>query len=355
MKPSWSKRLFIASDILLAIYLVFVFTSFDRKNESKTMCSKVNIEIADDATSGFIDTKVIKQRLQKAGVYPIGKRMNTINARAIEDMLRTSPFVKTAECHKTEGGTVYISVTQRMPVIRIKADNGDDYYVDDNDCIMPRSNYTSDLIIATGSISRRYATTCLSPLGKTIMQNDLWKNLVEQINILPDQSVEIVPRIGNHIVLLGKMPDDIDRKKREKAIAEFFNYKMERLEKFYRFGLSEVGWNKYSYINIEFDNQIICRKCKSERVDRTAEPTPVTVPANNQDAATPAVPSEGTATANVPTTTENSNATNTEKKVKSDATHNDVLANKTAKTEKTAEKTTEKKKSADNKKKKSSN
>ena len=355
VKPSWSKRLFIASDILLAIYLVFVFTSFDRKNESKTMCSKVNIEIADDATSGFIDTKVIKQRLQKAGVYPIGKRMNTINARAIEDMLRTSPFVKTAECHKTEGGTVYISVTQRMPVIRIKADNGDDYYVDDNDCIMPRSNYTSDLIIATGSISRRYATTCLSPLGKTIMQNDLWKNQVEQINILPDQSVEIVPRIGNHIVLLGKMPDDIDRKKREKAIAEFFNYKMERLEKFYRFGLSEVGWNKYSYINIEFDNQIICRKCKSERVDRTAEPTPAPVPANSQEAATPAAPSEGTATANVPATTENSNATNTEKKAKSDATHNDVSANKTAKTEKTAEKTTEKKKSADNKKKKSSN
>ena len=194
-----------------------------------------------------------------------------------------------------------------MPVIRIKADNGDDYYVDDNDCIMPRSNYTSDLIIATGSISRRYATTCLSPLGKTIMQNDLWKNQVEQINILPDQSVEIVPRIGNHIVLLGKMPDDIDRKKREKAIAEFFNYKMERLEKFYRFGLSEVGWNKYSYINIEFDNQIICRKCKSERVDRTAEPTPAPVPDNSQEAATPAVPSEGTATANVPATTENSN------------------------------------------------
>ena len=169
------------------------------------MCSKVNIEIADDATSGFIDTKVIKNRLQKAGVYPIGKRLNTVNARAIEDMLRTSPFVKTAECYKTEGGTVYISVTQRMPVIRIKADNGDDYYVDDNDCIMPRSNYTSDLIIATGSISRRYATTYLSPLGKTIMQNDLWKNLVEQINILPDQNVEIVPRIGNHIVLLNEL------------------------------------------------------------------------------------------------------------------------------------------------------
>lgn len=348
MKSSWSKRLFIASDVILAIYLVFVFTSFDRKNESKAICSKVNIEIADDATSGFIDTKVIKKRLQKAGAYPIGKPLNTVNTRAIEEMLRTSPFVKTAECYKTEGGTVYISVTQRMPVIRIKADNGDDYYVDDNDCIMPRSNYTSDLIIATGSISRRYATTCLSPLGKTIMQNDLWKNLVEQINILPDQNVEIVPRIGNHIVLLGKLPEGIDRKKREEAIADFFNHKMERLEKFYRYGLSEVGWNKYSYVNIEFDNQIICRKGKVETHQPVAET--ISVPATSQEGTTaaPDVPSEGETTTDRPATTEKSNANSSLNKTKSDAKKNDSSADKRIKTEKTVNKTdksTEKKKS----------
>lgn len=347
MKSSWSKRLFIASDVILAIYLVFVFTSFDRKNESKAICSKVNIEIADDATSGFIDTKVIKKRLQKAGAYPIGKPLNTVNTRAIEEMLRTSPFVKTAECYKTEGGTVYISVTQRMPVIRIKADNGDDYYVDDNDCIMPRSNYTSDLIIATGSISRRYATTCLSPLGKTIMQNDLWKNLVEQINILPDQNVEIVPRIGNHIVLLGKLPEGIDRKKREEAIADFFNHKMERLEKFYRYGLSEVGWNKYSYVNIEFDNQIICRKGKVETHKPVAET--ISVPATSQEGTTaaPDVPSEGETTTDRPATTEKSNANSSLNKTKSDAKKNDSSADKRIKTEKTVNKTdksTEKKK-----------
>lgn len=347
MKSSWSKKLFIASDVLLAIYLVFVFTSFDRKNESKAICSKVNIEIADDATSGFIDTKVIKKRLQKAGAYPIGKPLNTVNARAIEEMLRTSPFVKTAECYKTEGGTVYISVTQRMPVIRIKADNGDDYYVDDNDCIMPRSNYTSDLIIATGSISRRYATTCLSPLGKTIMQNDLWKNLVEQINILPDQNVEIVPRIGNHIVLLGKLPEDVDRKKQEEAIADFFNHKMERLEKFYRYGLSEVGWNKYSYVNIEFDNQIICRKGKAETHKPVVEP--ISTPTASQEGtnAPSDITSEATTATERQATTEESNANSSLNKTKSDAKKKGSSADNTIKKEKTVNKTdksTEKKK-----------
>ena len=282
----------MASDTVLAIYLVFAFASFDSKGESKTLCSKVNIEIADDATSGFLDAKVIKERLQKAGYYPIGRQMRDIKTRQIEDMLRTSPFVKTAECYKTEGGAVYISVTQRMPVIRIKADSGDDYYVDDNDCVMPRSNYTSDLIIATGCISRWYATNYLSPLGKAIMQNDLWKNLIEQINVLPDHGVEIVPRIGDHVVYIGRLPDSKNRQKHEQDIADFINRKMTRLEKFYRYGLSQVGWNKYSYINIEFDNQIICKK-HGEAQPRPAEPAEPPTPATETAANTPAELSEG--------------------------------------------------------------
>ena len=36
--------------------------------------------------------------------------------------------------------------------------------------------------------------------------------------------------------------------------------KLDRLGKFYKYGLSQAGWNKYSYINLEFDNQIICKK-----------------------------------------------------------------------------------------------
>ena len=273
MKTSWSKRLFVASDIVIAIYLALAFVSFDKKGDSKALCSKVNIDIADNAAGGFLDAKVIKERLQKTGYYPIGRPLTNVDTRGIEEMLRRSPFVKTAECYKTEGGYVYISVTQRMPVIRIKADNGDDYYVDDHDCIMPRSSYTSDLIIASGNINRWYAINYISPLGKAIMQNDVWKNLIEQIHITPELGVELVPRIGDHIVDIGRLPEINDKRKHEKDIDLFIEKKMTRLEKFYKYGLSQVGWNKYSYVNIEFDNQIICKR-KDERPN-VYEPQPV--------------------------------------------------------------------------------
>ena len=293
MKTSWSKRLFVASDILIAIYLLLAFVSFDKKGDPKALCSKVNIDIAENAAGGFLDAKVIKERLQKTGFYPIGRQLKDVDTRGIEEMLRRSPFVKTAECYKTEGGYVYISVTQRMPVIRIKADNGDDYYVDDHDCIMPRSSYTSDLIIATGYINRWYAINYISPLGKAIMQNDVWKNLIEQINITPNLGVELVPRIGDHIVYIGQLPEITDKSKHDKDIAQFVDKKMTRLEKFYKYGLSQVGWNKYSYVNIEFDNQIICKRKDQHANAYKPQPvqpvnTPDTTPAPAEDG-----PSEG--------------------------------------------------------------
>ena len=283
----------MASDILIAIYLLLAFVSFDKKGDPKALCSKVNIDIADNAAGGFLDAKVIKERLQKTGFYPIGRQLKDVDTRGIEEMLRRSPFVKTAECYKTEGGYVYISVTQRMPVIRIKADNGDDYYVDDHDCIMPRSSYTSDLIIASGYINRWYAINYISPLGKAIMQNDVWKNLIEQINITPNLGVELVPRIGDHIVYIGQLPEITDKSKHDKDIAQFVDKKMTRLEKFYKYGLSQVGWNKYSYVNIEFDNQIICKRKDQHANAYKPQPvqpvnTPDTSPAPAEDG-----PSEG--------------------------------------------------------------
>ena len=67
-----------------------------------------------------------------------------------------------------------------------------------------------------------------------------------QVNVLADGTVEIVPRVGDNIVYLGS-PGGIGRK-------------LDRLAKFYKYGLSRVGWDRYSYISLEFDNQIICKK-----------------------------------------------------------------------------------------------
>ena len=150
-----------------------------------------------------------------------------------------------------------------MPIVRIKSINNEDYYVDDHYQIMPNTKYTSDMIIATGYINKWYAQKYVSLLSKALMTNELWRNQIEQINVLQDKGIELVPRVGNHVVYLGNLPEANAVEKREKDIQDFVNRKMSRLENFYKYGLSKAGWNKYSYINLEFDNQIICKKHNS--------------------------------------------------------------------------------------------
>lgn len=260
--PFWRKTTIVVLDVVLAIYLVFAIVSFNKPDEEGKTCAKVNINVADEMTNGFLSAGEIKNILVRNKIYPWQKPVSQISMRKIEEELKESPFVNTAECYKTQNGDVYINVTQRTPVIRIKSNSGDDYYLDDMGREMPNSKYTSDLIIATGSISKNYARNYISLIAMYLSTDELWKNQVEQIHVLSDRSIELVPRVGNHILCIGRLPEYIEPSKREKGVNEFMKKKLSRIELFYQYGLSQAGWNKYSYINFEFDNQIICKRNK---------------------------------------------------------------------------------------------
>lgn len=260
MGQKLKRILSVALCVVLAVYVVLAMTSFNNPKEAYPLCTKVVINVEDESTNGFLSVDEIRRILERNRLYPFKKRMADVNPRDIEDKLKDSPFVKTAQCYKTKDGCVNISITQRLPVVRVKNVAGDDYYLDDHGGIMPNSKYTSDLIIATGYISKWYARRYLSHLAIEIMKDEFWRNQIVQINICRDLGVELVPRVGDHIVYLGSLPQTKYVNKRKALIAGFVESKLDRLEKFYRYGLSQAGWNKYSCIDLEFDNQIICKK-----------------------------------------------------------------------------------------------
>lgn len=254
------RILSVALCVVLAVYVVLAMTSFNNPKEVCPLCTKVIINVEDESTNGFLSVGEIKRILERNRLYPFKKRMADVNPRDIEEQLKASPFVKTAQCYKTKDGCVYVSITQRLPVVRVKNVAGEDYYLDDQGGIMPNSKYTSDLIIATGYISKWYARRYLSRLAIEIMKDEFWRNQIVQINIRRDLGVELVPRVGDHVVFLGSIPQTKYVNRRKALVAGFVGQKLDRLEKFYRYGLSQAGWNKYSYIDLEFDNQIICKK-----------------------------------------------------------------------------------------------
>lgn len=265
------KKIIIgALDVVLGAYILLAVTSFNKPKTGNIVCSKVEISVADSTDVGFLSADEIKNLLVSKGLYPLGKKMSDINPRNLEDAMAPRggggglPFVKTAQCYKTENGHVCIVVTQRTPLIRIKSGNGADYYLDDQGGIMPNSKYTSNLIIATGSISDAFAKYYIAPMAKVIMADEFWNNMIEQINVLPDHGIELVPRVGGHIIYIGQLPTGKYRGQIANAVSSYVASKLDRTLKFYKYGLSKAGWNKYSYIDVELDNQIVCRRRSDE-------------------------------------------------------------------------------------------
>lgn len=257
---SWKKLFVKLSDLIIFVYLVIVFASFGKSPDEEMLCKGVDIEMCDSDFEGFLDKERIEDIMKKNGIYPLNVKMKNISPYTIEKVIRKNPYVYDVNCYKTHTGIVKVRLHQRVPAFMAVSSKGGRYFMDKSGNLLPEYATAPYVMVVTGQFSRDFAKKYLVPLVTYIDDDEFWHNQIEQINVVAGGGIEMIPRVGNHTVYIGKLPSDEDKAKREKLINEFMGKKLERLFKFYKYGLSEVGWNKYSNINIEFDNQIICKK-----------------------------------------------------------------------------------------------
>ena len=240
------KRILISCVlVLLSCYLVVAVTAFNHKPDNE-VCKGLNLSVKDSVDYNFVTQKEIESLLKSKRLSPIGKPLGTINVRKLENEIARHPFVSEAECYLTSGGKVNIEIQQRIPILRVMSGNGDNYYIDNKGNIMSAKGRSVHVAVATGFIDRKFAQKELYALGEYLQSDPFWNAQVEQIHVTPQKELEIVPRVGNHVLFLGK--------------AEDYDEKFSKLQTFYKKALNRVGWNKYQRISIEFKNQIIGTK-----------------------------------------------------------------------------------------------
>ena len=241
------KKILIAlCTTVAAAYLLLAITAFNRKPAGQT-CPGLELMIRDSIYAGFVTREDISALLHRQGLDPAGKNTDSIDTRRMEEALAHHPLIDGVECYKTPGGRVCIEVSQRLPILRVMSDGGDSYYVDSRGRVMPLSaKCVARLPVVTGHVSREFATGPLYGFGRFLQRNPFWQAQTEQIHVLADGTIELAPRVGDHLIYLGKLQD--------------YEHKLQRVKLFYEKALNRVGWNKYSRINVEFDNQIICTR-----------------------------------------------------------------------------------------------
>ena len=242
------KILSILCVLLLAGYLVFSAMAMTDRHEDVRMCKGVDLHITDSLDIELIDENMILSLLQEQSVDPVGLPLDGIDLERIEQTLRLHPLVGNVECYKTGGDMLRINIFSKVPLVRVMNNRGQDFYVDSKGEILSQHSLAVQLPLATGYIDRKFASDQLLKVVAAIDRSEFWKAQVEQINVTREGQIELVPRVGDHLLILGT-PDNIEGK-------------LDRLMNFYENGLDNVGWNKYRSISVAYDNQVVCKKRK---------------------------------------------------------------------------------------------
>jgi cell division protein FtsQ len=248
--------------IIPVLYLVIIPVYLTIYTNSR-LCSGIVIDIKDSSQFHFVTRRQLLNLAYGNSGSILGKPVRDVSVTQIENRLSVLMELKTAEVYMTIDGIVHVYADQRNPVMRVIPDNGGDYFIDGEGIVFRRRNlYNPRLHIISGNVNISSKmlegvsvldTSIKNSILKDIYQlvtyiNDdkFWSAQIDQIYIDGNNEIDLVPRVGNQIVHLGT--------------TENYEGKFRNLGAFYDKVLPEVGWNKYSLINLEYKDQIVCRK-----------------------------------------------------------------------------------------------
>ncbi|MDR1199802.1 MAG: hypothetical protein LBK94_12465 [Prevotellaceae bacterium] len=238
-----------ASAAIIA-YLLIAFAFVDNREQTLT-CRNINVVITNGDRSSFIDAGSVKSILLNCGEKVIGERLNKINTLKLKQILSKNKAVKSINVFPTIDANLNVEITQRNPVVRIQCENMR-CYIDDTGYTFPLSPKPDlNIPVVTGKISsipkseNEKFMNQLYEFAVFLQKDAFWNRLIEQINVT-DNRIEIIPQIGEHVIELGSLDN--------------FRSKLNKLQKFYKYAMPAIGWDKYKIINIEYKNQIICKK-----------------------------------------------------------------------------------------------
>lgn len=226
-------------------------------------CTKILINITDSSDYHFVTKGHLMNLVYGTSSKILGRPLREVPVTDIEKRIKTIKELKEVEVYTAIDGTLHVYVNQRNPIMRIIPDEGGDFFVDEDGFMFRKRNlYNPRLHIIEGNIDITPAmldnvsildTNVNSTILKDIYHfidfirgNSFWSAQIDQIYVNKENEIDLIPRVGNHTIHMGTFEDYKD--------------KLRNLKAFYEKVLPEVGWDKYSVINLEFGDQIVCRR-----------------------------------------------------------------------------------------------
>jgi cell division protein FtsQ len=263
IKSNIKKLLLVSLAIVLgAGLLVLLAAAIIKKNHKN--CNGVEVAINGKKDALFLSRQeVLGIIAPDKNNPPRGKALASFDLKKMENLLAKNQWVKKAQLFFDNNGILRVGIEERTPVARIFTVNGNSFYIDSSGKQLQLSNRTAvKLPVYTNfpaDKERLYGADSLlmeqvRKISPFILANPFWMAQIGQVDITPNRTFEMIPVIGKHIIVFGDGTD--------------YEQKFHRLFLFYRQVSAAVGLDKYSIINVAFNNQVVAtRKGTAGKID----------------------------------------------------------------------------------------
>lgn len=239
-----------------ACVLLLSMISFIDKKELGYRVDDIEVDIENTYKNFFIDEEdVMSLILENKGDTVLGDAYGRVSLKEIERRVESHSFVKDAQVYRDLNGHLVVKAIQNKPIARIIADNGKQAYLGEEGDVLPVSNkYTARVLVLSGSYMDKLTSRTniegneydkkLYDLIEYINNDKFWNMQIAQLIVSENGKVVMIPQVGDQ--------------KLEFGYAENFKSKFKRLEIFFKEIMPTKGWNKYSRVNVEYKDQLIC-------------------------------------------------------------------------------------------------
>ena len=240
------KKIFLIVAVVLCCGAVVVGGAWCSAQNDDSPCQVVDIVVNDSLQRQFVDADALELFLQRNGYFPAGKRMSEVDCHAMEQCLLKHDMVRTASCYKSPFQTVYIRVTQRIPMLSVVSDNGC-YYVDTDRKVMSIPERKEiEVPVFKGNVSQRAATEEYFDFVVWLSDSRYWKSRIHDIHVSNPKSLVLKQEGHDAKILLGALDGYAD--------------KLDKLQKLYTKGFDEIGYPECREYDLRFEGQVISRK-----------------------------------------------------------------------------------------------
>lgn len=245
-----------AALIAAALCLAYICGARQRR---ELKCTGLEVMIMDSTVNRFVTAEEVRKALEmQYGTY-IGVAIDSIDLKKVEDIIDRKSAVRKSEAYTTMDGKLNIRVSQRKPMIRFQTEDRG-FYADEDGILLPLQNtYTSHVHVVDGNIplkgnsgykgvpeteEERKWLKGISDLVRFI-DAGIWKEKIVQIHIDRKGDIILVPREGQIRFIFGQ-PVQIEEKFR-------------KMEQYYSNIVPEKGEKHYTWVDLKYKGQIVCR------------------------------------------------------------------------------------------------